>query len=429
MMYSPRFRLFPNTEQRQAMDWTRNTVRQLYNHALNEFEQIPEDAGTLRQRVWMVRDTLPALKDWWPDLKQVYSTVLQKSVERIRDNIQNLGKLKAKGYNVGSLNWKKPREYRSFTYRQSGFELDKKSGPNNRGLLILKKLKGETHEIPIRLHRDLPAHDSIKEVTLKKEPTGAWYVSFCIKTETPEKPTVKDINPEETVGLDLGVLNFVYDSKGRSIGRLDLSDDRERLEREQRSLSRKDYESNNWEKQRLRVAEVHARMSNKKQDFKHKLAHFYTTEYDAVFVENLNVKGMLESSENARNKAEVGWRDFITILEHHGDKNGCYVVQVNPRGTTKECASCGVSTWNPLWVREHSCPACGFELDRDWNASLNVLNRGLSKLGVVHSEATPAETATAVSTDGGNSSSFVVDASRVVETGSPALKEAAPAAE
>ena len=162
---------------------------------------------------------------------------------------------------------------------------------------------------------------------------------------------------------------------------------------------------------------------------KHKLAHFYTTEYDAVFVENLNVKGMLESPENARNKAEVGWRDFITILEHHGEKNGCHVVQVDPRGTSTECAACGVETRKPLWMREHSCPACGFELDRDWNASLNVLSRGLDKLGVVHSEDTPVETATAVSTDGGDSSSTVVDASRVTEAGSPALKEAASAAE
>jgi putative transposase len=411
------------------MDWTRDTVRQTYNHSLHEFNQIPDDLSTLRQRVWMVRDTLPALKDWWPDLTQVYSTVLQKAVERIRDNIENLGKLKAKGYDVGSLNWKKPREYRSFTYRQSGFELDKKSGPNRRGLLILKKLNGETRKIPIRLHRDLPDHKQIKEVTLKKEPTGAWYASFCIETDDPEKPNVDSIEPSDTVGLDLGVRNFIHDSDGRSIGRLDLSDERERLEREQRSLSRKDYESNNWAKQRRHVAGSHARMSNKKRDYKHKLAHFYTTENDAVFVEDLNFKGMLESSENARNKAEVGWRDFITILKHHGEKNGCHVVQVNPRGTTKECAACGVETRKPLWVREHSCPACGFELDRDWNAALNVISRGLNKLGVVHSEATPAETATAVSTDGGEYSSIIVDARCVGEAGSSALTEAAPAAE
>jgi len=422
MKYSPRYRLFPTEEQRDAMDWQRDTVRQLYNHALREFNKIPEDAGTLRQRVWSVRDTLPALKNWWSDLNKVYSTVLQKAVERIRDNIQNLGKLKSKGYDVGSLNWKKPREYRSFTYRQSGFELDKKSGPDNRAILRLTKLHGETREIPVRLHRDLPDHDTITEVTLKKEPTGAWYVSFCISTTEPEKPAPEDITAEETVGIDLGILNFVHDSDGRSVSRLDLSDDRERLEREQRSLSPKDRGSNNWARQRRRVAEIHARMSNKKRDYKHKLAHFYATEYDAVFVENLNVKGLLERPQNARNTAEVGWRDFITILEHHGDKHGCHVVEVNPRGTTKECAECGVETAKPLWVREHSCPACGFELDRDWNAALNIKSRGLDVLGVVHSKSTPAETATALDT-------LSVSASRVVETGSPCLKEAAPAAE
>ena len=422
MKYSPRYRLFPDEEQREAMDWQRDTVRQLYNHALREFNKVPEDAGTLRQRVWMVRDTIPALKGWWPDLNKVYSTVLQKAVERIRDNINNLGELKAKGYDVGSLNWKKPREFRSFTYRQSGFELDEKSGPDGRGLLTLKKLKADTREIPVRMHRDLPDHDAIKEVTLKKEPTGAWYASFTIETDAPAKPKPEDISSEDTVGLDLGVLNFVHDSDGRSVKRLDLSDDRERLEREQRALSRKQEGSNNWEKQRRRVAGAHARMSNKKRDFKHKLAYFYTAEYDAVFVEDLNVKGMLEAPQNARNKHEVGWRDFLTILEHHGDKNGCHVVEVKPRGTTKACAECGVKTAKPLWVREHSCPSCGFELDRDWNAAFNVQQRGWNRLGVVHSEDTPAETATAADT-------LSVSASRVVETGSPCLKEAAQAAE
>jgi putative transposase len=421
MEYSPRYRLLPTTEQRENLDWTRDIVRQVYNHALHEFNKIPEDEGTLRQRVWHVRDELPSLKQQWTDLKQVYSTVLQKAVERIRTNITNLGKLKAKGYDVGSLNWKSPRAFRSFTYRQSGFELDEKSGPNNRAILRLRKVRGETLEIPLRLHRELPDHDSIKEVTVKKEPRGAWYASFCISTDEPRKPAVEDIDAEETVGLDLGVLTFIHDSDGRSIGRLDLADERKRLEREQRSLSRKQYESNNWDKQRRRVAEVHARMSNKKRDYKHKLAHYYTTEYDAVFVEDLNVKSMLESNGNARNKAEIGWRGFITILMHHGRKNGCHVVDVEPRGTTKECAACGVETAKPLWVREHSCPSCGFELDRDWNAALNVQSRGLKKLGVVHSESTSVETATAVD-------SVSVSASRVVEAGSPCLKERAAVA-
>jgi putative transposase len=167
-------------------------------------------------------------------------------------------------------------------------------------------------------------------------------------------------------------------------------------------------------------------MSNKKDDFKHKLAAFYTREYDAVVVENLNVKPLLENAGNARNTHEVGWRDFITILKHHGRKRGCHVVEVDPAETTKECSQCGVKTGKPLWVREHSCPSCGYTADRDYNAALNVWERGLSKLGVGHSEATtPVETATAVE----QAQREFVSASRVVEPGSPCLKEPALAGE
>jgi putative transposase len=425
MDYVLKYRLFPTTRQRELLDWVRDTVRQVYNHALHRFNRIPETAGTVRQRVLQVRDELPELKDWWSDLTSVYSTVLQQAVERIETNINNLGKLRDAGYNVGSLNWKAPHEYRSFTYRQRGFELDEKSGPDGRGILTLKKVNGETIDVPIRLHRDLPDETNVKHTTIKKDRTGAWYACLNVEGDTPDKPKPSEIATEDTVGVDLGILTFIYDSDGRQIDRLELSADRERLEREQRNLSRNEHGSNNWENQRQIVAEVHKRMRNKKQDFKHKIAAFYTREYDAVFVEDLNVKSMLEGCGNGRNTAEVGWRDFITILKHHGNKRGCHIVEVDPEDTTKECNQCGVKTEKPPWVREHSCPSCGFTIDRDYNAALNVWERGVQKLGVVHSEDTPVETGTAVETE----EPAAVSASTVVETGSPCLKEAASAAE
>ncbi|WP_136716537.1 RNA-guided endonuclease InsQ/TnpB family protein [Halorientalis salina] len=424
MDYALKYRLFPTEVQREQLDWVRDTVRQLYNHALHQFNRIPESAGTVKQRVRKVRGEIPELKDWWTDLNDVYSTVLQQAVEQIATNVENLGKLKRAGYDVGSLNWKAPEEYRSFTYRQRGFELDEKSGPNGRGTLTLKKVNGETLDVPIRLHRPSPDDTDVKHATVKKDKTGAWYACLNIERDAPEKPNPGDIDVEDTVGIDLGILSFVHDSDNRAIGRLDLSDDRERLEREQRNLSRKEHGSSNWEKQRLVVAEVQKEMRNKRRDFKHKLAYAYTTVYDAVFVENLDVKPMLEGDRNGRNIHEVGWRDFITILKHHGRKHGCHVVEVDPADTTKACNRCGVKTKKPLWVREHSCPSCGYTTDRDHNAALNVWERGLSKLGVVHSESTPAETGTAVDADDFRE----VSASAVVETGSPCLKEPPKAA-
>ena len=133
----------------------------------------------------------------------------------------------------------------------------------------------------------------------------------------------------------------------------------------------------------------------------------------------------LEDSLRLRVRAALS-----ALSEYKCEREGTQFVAVTPRGTTKECAACGVSTNKPLWVREHACPACGFEADRDANAVVrlrltgskiardfatawNILSRGLQDGGVGHSEATPVETTLAVETP--------VSAKRVVESGSPAL--------
>ncbi|MEF8782055.1 MAG: transposase [Haloarculaceae archaeon] len=416
MNYNYRYRLKPTESQRETLDYHRDTCRQLYNHALYRFNQIPEDKGTVKQRVRKIRDELPDLKDWWDALTDIYSKVLQPTVMRIAKNINALGRLKEQGYKVGELRWKSPREFRSFTYNQSGFELDKKGGQT---VLSLSKLA----DIPIELHRPLPDDATVKEVTLKKEKTGEWFAIFGIKmdTEPPAKPSLDEIAAENMVGIDVGILKYAHDTDGTAVESLDLSDERKRLEREQRNLSRNAYESNNWEKQRRRVAECHLRIKQKRRDFLHKLSAYYAREYELVAVEDLDMKGMLESPGNSRNTASAAWNTFTDMLETKCEREGTHFVEVNPAGTTKACANCGVETDKPLWVREYSCPACGFEADRDANAAWNILSRGLSKLGVGHSEGTPVETALPTGT-------AVVPAKRVLEAGSPCLKEPPTAA-
>jgi len=413
MNYNYRYRLKPTDSQRETLDSHRDTCRQLYNHALYRFNQIPEDEGTVKQRARKIRDELPDLKDWWDALTDVYSKVLQPTVMRIAKNITALGKLKEQGYNVGELRWKSPREFRSFTYNQSGFELDEKGGQT---VLSLSKLA----DIPIELHRPLPDDATVKEVTLKTEKTGEWFAIFGIEmdTEPPARPSIADIDTDEMVGIDVGILKYAHDTDGTAVESLDLSEDRDRLEREQRKLSRKEYESNNWETQRRRVAACHLQIKRKRRDFLHKLSNYYAREYELVAVEDLDVKGMLESPPNSRNTATAAWNTFTEMLEYKCEREGTHFVEVEPEGTTKECAQCGVATDKPLWVREHSCPACGFEADRDANAASNILSRGLSKLGVGHSEGTPVETALPADTT-------VVSAKRVVEAGSPCLEERA----
>ena len=296
-------------------------------------------------------------------------------------------------------------------------------------MLSLSKLG----DIPVRLHRAIPdvhksdsscaAHQkspiseddaTLKQVTVKKEPMGEWFATFGVQMdrERPEPPE----NPEKCVGIDVGILKYAHDTDGTAVGSLDLADERERLEREQRKLSRKQHGSNNWEKQRRRVAECHADLRRKRRDFLHKLSAYYAREYDLVAVEDLTVTGMMESPSNSRNTASATWRTFLSLLEYKCEREGTHFVAVEPAGTTKECASCGVSTEKPLWVREHACPACGFEADRDANAAWNILSRGLDDVGMGHSESTPVETALPTDTDS-------VSAKRVVEAGSPTLNE------
>ena len=126
-------------------------------------------------------------------------------------------------------------------------------------------------------------------------------------------------------------------------------------------------------------------MHNKFKDFREKLARAYTHEYDAVLLECLNTRGLLRLSTNGRNIALMSWYETIQTFKRHGRKNGCHVETVPPEGMTKRCAKCSVETAKPLWVREHSCPACGFEADRDRNAAFEVQKLGLEELGIDYS--------------------------------------------
>jgi putative transposase len=417
MEYSHRYRAYPTQEMAETVEYHIDVHRQAYNFTRYEYTN-HNDADNVGS-AYTHHDRLTDWKDVFPVFTEVHSKALQRTVTRFYQNLSNLSEQKANGHTVGMLNWKSPREFQSMTYSQSGFELKNTSGRN--ATLWLSKIGN----IPIRYHREIPDAAEIKEVTIKKETTGEWFVSFGLETDEealPEKPDVNSPDTNNSVGIDLGIRNYIHTSDGKTVDWLDLDDEYDRLRREQRKLSRKENGSNNYEKQRREVAKVKRHIRRTVLDYQHKLTTWLVREYDAVFVEDLDVKEMLEGSYNARNKQDAAWRRFITLLEYKAELYGTHVVQVEARGTTKECASCGVETAKPIWVREHSCPSCGFACDRDANAAMNVLQRGFSALGLGWPESTPVETALPTDTHS-------VSAKRVVETGSPTLKEAAPAAE
>jgi putative transposase len=371
MEYSHRYSAYPTQDVAAELEHHIDIHRQAYNYTRYEYTYLPSDIDTIGS-AYKHHDRLTEWKREFPLFTEVHSKALQRTVTRFYQNLSNLSKKKEKGYDVGMLKWKPPREYQSMTYSQSGFELKNTSG--RRATLWLSKIG----DIKIRYHRPIPDEASIKEVTIKKETTGEWFVSFALEiaeTDVPEKPALDSLDTTNSVGIDLGILNYIHTSDGDTVEWLNLDEEYDRLRREQRKLSRKEKWSNNYEEQRKKIAKVKRRIRRKVLDYQHKLTTWLVREYDAVFVEDLDVSGMLQAVGNARNKQDAAWRQFITLLEYKGDLYGTHVKQVEARGTTKECARCGVETAKPIWVREHSCPACGFECSRDGNASLNVLQQ------------------------------------------------------
>ncbi|WP_128904901.1 RNA-guided endonuclease InsQ/TnpB family protein [Halorubrum amylolyticum] len=410
MEHSYRYHAYPTQGVAERLEHHLNVHRQLYNHVRWDYENSPEDD---KPSEYDQNNKLPGWKRRWKVFSQLHSKAAQATVSRFHRNLSNLRKKKEKGYNVGRLKRQSPVDYRSVTYNQSGFDLDEKRGRDRFAYVRFSKIGW----VKIRYHRPIPDQAIIKEVTVKKETTGEWFVSFGLEiddAELPEKSDVDSLDASNSVGIDLGIQNYIHTSDGKAVDWLDLEDEYERLQREQRELSRKEKGSNNYEKQRREVAKVKRHIKRKVLDYQHKITTWLVREYGAVFVEDLDVKEMLEQPHNARNKQDAAWRQFITLLEYKAKLYGTHVIQVDARGTTKECASCGVETAKPIWVREHSCPSCGLKTDRDANAAMNVLQRGFSELGLGWPEDTLVETVTATDTTQIES----VSASHVVETGS-----------
>ena len=407
-----RFRAYPDEATASEAEHHIDVLRQIRNHAVRDYYRADwnDKPGVFDQH-----ERLTDWKQRWPTFAEPSAHAAQQTVSQIHTDLDNLDKKKEKGYEVGRLKWQGRGEFRSISYNQSSrFNVNHTTGDDGWIGLKLGKINGE---IPVRTHRDVPDPEDISRVVLKKERTGEWFACFTINVEIPDKPNPENIDRTDCVGIDLGILSYIHTSDDLSVECLDLEAEYDRYARAQRALARKEHKSNNWEKQRLKVAQAKRRIKRKVLDFQHKLSTWLVKRYDVVAVEDLDVKPMLEGSQSAKNKQDDAWAQFLGLLEYKGELHGTHVVPVEPKGTTKECNRCGVETYKPIWVREHSCPACGHEEDRDLNAAKNILDRGLaeilSQIGAGRSESTPVQTALPVF------ASVRADAKRVVETGSP----------
>lgn len=394
-LFTYKFRAYPTVLQEYKLENWLFALCWLYNYALEERKRVwKEEQRTVKYSEQ--QNNLPKLKKKEPILKFVHSQVLQDTLRRVDKAFQKFfhdleRKKKGEKIKVGYPKKKPIAKYKSLTFpqvwmKQKGklvpiIKLEKK---NNRfAYLHLPKVG----KLKIRLHREIN-WTKAKTVTVKREPSGNWYV--CVSVEIDLDQILKEVEEKiekraKAVGIDLGVKHLAVTSEKEFIEHPKFLQKLEkRLKREQKKLSRKEKGSTNFEKQRKRVAKIHERIKNARRDFLHKLSKYLVDNYDLITFENLDIPALIENNRLAKLILDAGWGTLITFATYKAVMAGARVVRVNPAYTTQICSVCGQKVPKTLADRIHKCPVCGVELDRDYNSSIVIRERGIEKEGLTH---------------------------------------------
>jgi putative transposase len=213
-------------------------------------------------------------------------------------------------------------------------------------------------------------------------PSGKWFACFSCVVEAQQKE-----KPFKDVGIDVGLNSYAVLSDGTRIENPRYYRNSEkRLVRLQKKLSRKKKGSNNRNKARIKVARLHEYIQNRRSDFLHKASRVIADAYETVYVEDLKIGNMVKNHCLAKSISDAGWGSFINMIAYKAESAGGRLLKVDPGNTTQNCSQCGEYVKKSLSDRMHSCPYCGLVMDRDLNASKNVL-----KIGRGLSESKPAE--------------------------------------
>jgi len=207
-----------------------------------------------------------------------------------------------------------------------------------------------------------------------KSKSQKWYA--CVTCDINEPIlNIPKISFKKSVGIDVGIKNFTYDSNGNQTSNpYNLKKMLKPLARVQRKVSRRKKGSNNKLKSILQMRKIHEKIANRRKDFQHKLSTQHAKNNDIIFVEKLEKLNMVKNHKLAQNILDASWGTFIQKLEYK-----CKIlVQVPARNTTIDCSRCGNKVPKSLAVRIHRCDKCNLVIDRDYNASINILKKGLS---------------------------------------------------
>ncbi len=304
---------------------------------------------------------LPDRKSQYPWLKDVSSVPLQQALRHLDRAFVNFFEGRA-----NYPTFKKKQNAQSATYASNAFKWEE-------GTLTLAKMDAP---LDIHWHRPLPKDAKPSSVTISKDSANRYFVSILIEEDIKPLP----ITPK-MVGLDLGIKSMVALSTGESVGNPRFfQKDEKRLAKAQRRLAKKKKGSQNRNKARLKVARLHARISDRRRDYQQKLSTRMVHENQVICVESLAVKNMVKNHCLAKALSDVGWSEFVRQLEYKSQWYGRTLVKIDRfYPSSKTCSACKhVLDSLTLDRREWVCPECGVLHDRDTNAAQNILAEGLS---------------------------------------------------
>ncbi len=355
-----RFRFYPTDEQRIILAHTFGCVRFVYNWGLNTRCTAYKECGE-KLNYYTLAPLLPDLKKQYCWLGDVSSVPLQMSLRHLDRAFINFFEGRTK-----YPTFKKKQNNQSATYTSNAFTWDGKQ-------LTLAKM----HEpLAIRFHRALPKHAKPSSVTITKDCANRYCVSILVEEEITPLPAAFS-----RVGLDLGLKSMVILSTGEAIGNPRfLRQDEKKLVKAQRWHASKKKGSKNRDQARLKVARVHARITDRRKDYQHKLSTRIVHENQVICVESLAVKNMVKNHCLAKAISDVGWGEFVRQLEYKSQWYGRTLVKIDRwYPSSKTCHQCKyVLEELDLDVRTWQCPACKTVHDRDTNAAKNILAEGLS---------------------------------------------------
>jgi putative transposase len=377
-----RYRLYPNEAQKQELARTFGCSRWVYNWALEtKTKAYYQDEASLSFTDLSSRLTSKKKEEETEWLSEVSAVTLQQSLRNLNQAFTGFFEGRAE-----YPSFKSKRGDQTARYVGTAFDIREDTSMRSGGKrkLRLSKMPGL---INIRWSRELPSEPS--SCTVTKNPAGQYHVCFVCTEEIDPLPRVNGEDGDLTfVGVDLGIESLAVLSTGEKVGNPRwFENEYKRLRREQQKLSRKEKKgpngpSNNWERQRQRVAKVHQRIQDRRKDFIEKLTTRLVENFDVIVVENLSVKNMQQNGKLARHITQAGWSQIVRRLR---DKCKWYgrtlVIADKWFPSTKRCSACGhIGESKPLDVREWTCSECGSHHDRDVNAAKNLSRVGQTRI-------------------------------------------------